>query len=308
MSESFVAAEIASQPACWRRAAEIGAGGLGVEAGERVAVVGCGTSWFMAMAYAALREGAGHGVTDAFAASEAPLGRDYDRRDYDRRDYYRRDYDRVVAISRSGTTTEVVDLLRGHAGRAATTVVTGVAGSPVTEVADTAVVLEFADERSVVQTRFATSTLALLRASLGEDLGAPAADCARVLELPVAGLAAAEQITFLGRGWTVGLAAEAALKLREAAGAWTESYPAMEYRHGPISIARPGRATWMFGPAPDGLADEVTALGADFVSTGVDPMAQLVLAQRVAVAMAAARGLDPDNPRGLSRSVILAGA
>jgi fructoselysine-6-P-deglycase FrlB-like protein len=293
MSESFVAAEIASQPACWRRAAEIGAGGLGVGAGERVAVVGCGTSWFMAMAYAALREGAGHGVTDAFAASEAPLGRDYDR---------------VVAISRSGTTTEVVDLLRAHAGRAATTVVTGVAGSPVTEVAGTAVVLEFADERSVVQTRFATSTLALLRASLGEDLGAATADCARVLELPVAELAAAEQITFLGRGWTVGLAAEAALKLREAAGAWTESYPAMEYRHGPISIARPGRATWMFGPAPDGLADEVAALGADFVSTGVDPMAQLVLAQRVAVAMAAARGLDPDNPRGLSRSVILAGA
>lgn len=293
MSESFVAAEIASQPACWRRAAEIGAGGLGVGAGERVAVVGCGTSWFMAMAYAALREGAGQGVTDAFAASEAPLGRDYDR---------------VVAISRSGTTTEVVDLLGAYAGRVPTTVVTGVADSPVTEVADTAVVLGFADERSVVQTRFATSTLALLRASLGEDLGAAAADCARVLELPVAELAAAEQITFLGRGWTVGLAAEAALKLREAAGAWTESYPAMEYRHGPISIARPGRATWMFGPAPDGLADEVAALGADFVSTGVDPMAQLVLAQRVAVAMAAARGLDPDNPRGLSRSVILAGA
>ena len=53
-----------------------------------------------------------------------------------------------------------------------------------------------------------------------------------------------EQITVVGRGWTVGLAHEAALKLRESAQFWTESYPAMEYRHGPISIATTGRATW----------------------------------------------------------------
>ncbi|GAA4432739.1 SIS domain-containing protein [Actinokineospora soli] len=293
MSESFVAAEIASQPACWRRAAEIGASGLGVGAGESVAVVGCGTSWFMAMAYAALREAAGQGRTDAFAASETPLDRAYDR---------------VVAISRSGTTTEVVDLLRAFRGRVPTVVVTGVAGSPVTGVADASVVLEFADERSVVQTRFATSTLALLRASLGEDLTGAVVDAEKALELPVDDLASAEQITFLGRGWTVGLANEAGLKLREAAGAWTEAYPAMEYRHGPISIAEPGRATWMFGPAPEGLADEVTATGARFVASDADPMAQLVLAQRVGVAIAEAGGLDPDNPRSLSRSVILAGA
>ena len=36
-----------------------------------------------------------------------------------------------------------------------------------------------------------------------------------------------------------------------------------------------------------------------------DPVAQLILAQRFAVAMAASRGLDPDQPRHLTRSVIL---
>ena len=41
--------------------------------GERVAVVGCGTSWFMAQAYAALREASGQGETDAFAAIGVPL-------------------------------------------------------------------------------------------------------------------------------------------------------------------------------------------------------------------------------------------
>jgi fructoselysine-6-P-deglycase FrlB-like protein len=34
-------------------------------------------------------------------------------------------------------------------------------------------------------------------------------------------------------------------------------------------------------------------------------MADLVRAQRLAVALAAARGLDPDNPRALTRSVQL---
>ena len=118
--------------------------------------------------------------------------------------------------------------------------------------------------------------------------------------------AAIEQVTFLGSGWTVGLAREAGLKLREAAQFWTEAYPAMEYRHGPISIAAPGRAVWPFGPLPPGLADQVAATGASLVDTGdLDPLAALVLAQRFAVAVAEQRGLDPDKPRSLTRSVIL---
>ena len=66
-------------------------------------------------------------------------------------------------------------------------------------------------------------------------------------------VADAEQVTFLGRGWTIGLAEEAALKLRESAQLWTEAYPAMEYRHGPISIAAPGRVVWALGEVPDRL-------------------------------------------------------
>lgn len=79
----------------------------------------------------------------------------------------------------------------------------------------------------------------------------------------------------------------------------------MEYRHGPISIAQPGRLTWVFGKAPAGLADQVAATGAEFVTSDLDPMAHLVLAQRLAVARAEAKGLNPDQPRHLTRSVIL---
>ena len=260
--------EIASQPACWRRAVE-SAPVFEISLprrGHRVAVVGCGTSWFMAQSYAVLRERAGHGETDAFAASQFPTGRRYDR---------------IVAITRSGTTTEVLDLLAALPRHTPTTVITGVPDAPVMALATDPVPLPFADERSVVQTRFATTALALLRANLGEDL----ADALRDAE--------------------DALANEPALKCREAAMFWSEAYPAMEYRHGPIAIAAPGRALWSLGPPPEGLADQVRETGATFVHSGREPLAELVLAQRFAVALAAARGVDPDTPRHLTRSVVL---
>ncbi len=81
----------------------------------------------------------------------------------------------------------------------------------------------------------------------------------------------------------------------------------MDYRHGPIAIAQPGRGVWIFGEPPAGLLDDVTATGATIVHhPDLDPMASLVVAQRVAVAKSLALGLNPDQPRSLTRSVILA--
>ncbi|AVH61614.1 MULTISPECIES: SIS domain-containing protein [Streptomyces] len=285
--------ELSSQPECWIRAAEQAAahGAALPAAGERVAIVGCGTSYFMAQAAAALREHAGQGETDAFAASEFPHGRPYDR---------------VVALTRSGTTTEVLELLGRLRGRTRTTAVTADPKTPVMESADDLVLLDFADERSVVQTRFATTALTLLRAHLGLHSDAVVADARSALTAPLPeGLVDCAQFTFLGRGWTVGLANEAGLKMREASLAWTEAYPAMEYRHGPISITTQGTATWIFGEAPDGLAEQVRGTGGLWVAGDLDPLAELVRAQRLAVAVAAVRGLDPDQPRHLTRSVIL---
>ena len=285
--------EIASQPACWRRAAGLTASVAGAlpASGERVAVAGCGTSWFMAQSYAAAREASGRGETDAFAASEMPLGRRYDR---------------VLVLSRSGTTTEILQLLDRLHGTVPTVAITAGSGTPVAEAADATIDLGFADEESVVQTRFATTELALLLAHLGEDIGPAAADAERVLAQPLpAEMMTARQFTFLGTGWTFGLAQEAALKLREAAGMWTEAYPAMEYRHGPAAVTGEGSVVWMFGTPPDGLGDEVAAAGGIAWSSDEDPLAELVRVQVLAAAVARARGLDPDRPRNLARSVIL---
>ncbi|MFJ6718178.1 MULTISPECIES: SIS domain-containing protein [unclassified Streptomyces] len=291
---SHVAHELATQPACWERAAELAPARRAVlpRPGERTAIVGCGTSYYMAQAAAALREGAGQGETDAFPASEFPRHRRYDR---------------VVALTRSGTTTEVLDLLAGlrDAG-VATTAVIGDPATPVTALADELVVLDFADERSVVQTRFATTALTLLRAHLGAHGPAVVEDARTALAAPLPqGLETSGQFTFLGRGWTVGLANEAALKMREASLSWAESYPAMEYRHGPISVTGAGTVTWSLGETPEGLAEQVLATGAAWVAGRLDPLAELVRVHRLALAVAAHRDLDPDAPRHLTRSVIL---
>ena len=283
--------EIESQPSVWRQAAETA---LDVAprlppAGRRI--VGCGTSYYIAQSVAVARESAGQGESDAFVASEMPTTRTYDA---------------VLAISRSGTTTEVARALKALPAGTPSLAISAVPLSPVVEAASDAILLPFADEESIVQTRFATATLALMRAALGHDL-APAietAEASLAAPLPV-DPAEFEHFVFLGHGWTVGLAFEAALKFRETSGAWAEAYPGMEYRHGPISVAGPNTLVWFLGvPTPD-LAEAIRITGATVAGSGADPMAELVTLQRMAVALAQSRGLDPDRPQHLTRSVVL---
>jgi glutamine---fructose-6-phosphate transaminase (isomerizing) len=289
-------AEIASQPQVWAQAL-----GRVEEAerafaapGARMLVLGCGTSWFVAQSIAELRESAGLGETDAICASEY---------------IPRRRYDRVVAITRSGTSTEVLDALRRTPAGTHRVAVTAMDGQPVDALSDTRVLLDFADERSVVQTRYPTTVLTLARAAFGADLSRLVADGEAALSAPLpADPADIEHLVFLGRGWTVGLAHEAALKAREAAQAYSESYPAMDFRHGPVAVAGRSSLIWSFGDVPAGLDDVARSAGATAYRDRLDPLAQLVLAQRFALALADHRGLDPDRPRLLTRSVVLSDA
>ncbi|MCR1160519.1 SIS domain-containing protein [Paenarthrobacter sp. UW852] len=294
---AFMEEELVSQPEVWQRAVEqAGSEQLLPADGQRIAVIGCGTSWFMAQSYAAARESAGKGVTDAFAASEAFLN--HNSAD--------RQYDAVVAITRSGTTTEVLEILADLKGIVPTVAIIGDTTSPIIDLADTVIGLQYADERSVVQTRFATTALVYLLSSLGIDVQRAIEDARDAVSAPVSQeLLDAEQFTFLGTGWTVGLAHEAGLKMREAVQGWTESYPAMEYRHGPISIAAPGRVTWLFGAQPEGLDNDMAVTGALYVHTDKHPLAELARVHKVTLERARVRGLNPDLPRNLTRSVIL---
>ena len=117
-------AEIASQPDCWRQAAALlpEVSGLLPAPGERVAVVGCGTSSFIAQCYAVAREAAGLGETDAFAASEMqgwpPVRPGGD------------------AVPVQSTTTEILRLLDVLGDRQPTVAITADARTPISSAAD----------------------------------------------------------------------------------------------------------------------------------------------------------------------------
>jgi fructoselysine-6-P-deglycase FrlB-like protein len=288
-----VVREVNSQPACWLRAAQMAPRGGLPEHGRRVAIAGCGTSRYVAEAVAAWREAGGFGVTDAFAASEMPLGRDYDL---------------VVVVSRSGTTTEVLRLVRAISTSTEVLAITGSESTPVAREATHNLSLPFADEEAVVQTRFATSVLALWRSHFGHDVEHLAALAEAQLEAPLPdGLGRYKQFVFIGQGPGVGLANEAALKLREASLSWSEAYPSMELRHGPISLLEEHSLVWSLSGLPAGLEEDVRACGATLEqpSGDGDPMAELVRVHRAAIALAQFKGLDPSRPRNLTRSIVL---
>jgi len=289
---SLIAEEILDQPRAWTRAIDLTRSSPNPFAdGERIAIVGCGSSWHTAKAIASLRESLGGGETDAFAASEAPLGREYDR---------------VLAISRSGTTTEVLDALRAVRPGCPLTAIVGDPDSPLAGVSDQVLDLSFADDLSVVQSRFVTTAFCLARTFLGEETGALPEAAERTLALPhPVDPGDVDRAVFLARGWRVGLADAAALALRETAQMWAESYPSMEYRHGPIATAGPGAVAWFLDEPPAGLAEQIIATGATVVRAEGDPMTELIRVQRLAVAKAEGAGFDPDRPPNLDRAVVL---
>jgi fructoselysine-6-P-deglycase FrlB-like protein len=288
---TLIAGEILDQPNAWRRAAAVARStAAALPADERIAVIGCGSSWHAAKVVAALREQAGRGETDAFAASEAQL---------------QRGYDRVVAISRSGATTEIRRALGLVSPGTATVALVGDPLSPVAAVCDHVVDLSFADDRSVVQTRFVTTAVCFARAALGHDMDDLLADARSALSTPHPD--AVDHVVVLGRGWRVGLADAGALVLSEAAQLRAEAHPAMEYRHGPMATAGPGTVVWFLDEPPAGLTEEIAATGATVLAATVDPLAELIRIQRFATAIAERRGLDPDRPMNLERAVVLEG-
>jgi len=241
---TYLEDEIFRQPASWTTAIAGAAAAPLPGPGERVAVIGCGSSLNVSRAYARLREDAGHGLTDAYPASELTRARTYDH---------------VVFISRTGTTSEVLEALSGTPAGVVTTAITAEPGAPLAHRADNVVLLDFAAELSVVSSQFISTAVVLVRAHLGEDVSALPAAAAVELARPLsAGLAGRKEFTFLGTGWAAFVALDAA------------------------------------------------RTGATVIARGGDPLVSLIGAQRLAVELAARKRANPDQPRSLSRSVILA--
>lgn len=281
--------ETASQPDVWARviAQSASSNPLLPAAGEPVLFLGCGTSYYIGESYARSRSIADLGPTRAAIPSEL------DRVDPD---------ETVVVLSRSGTTADVIAAARRLRDQHRVIGIIGEDATPLVELCDDVLLLDYADETSVVQTRFATSALVLLRCSLGDDLSGLPDQGRAALALPVPD-PLPTHLVFLGTGPSAALAKEASLKCQESAGVWAESHPVREYQHGPIASAGPGSLVWSFTPLDDEIRDAVLATGARVLEPGLEPLAQLPAVHRLAIALAAAAGRDPDHPPHLSRSV-----
>src|SRR6476620_587567 len=128
--------ELTSQPEIWTQALALPAEQTDLlpSAGEKVLVVGCGTSYYIGDAYAYLRNDAGIGRTRAGIPSELT---------------WVDDDEHIVVISRSGTTADVIEIVERYRDSHRITAILGDLDTPLGELCTRIVHLGFADETSI---------------------------------------------------------------------------------------------------------------------------------------------------------------
>jgi glutamine---fructose-6-phosphate transaminase (isomerizing) len=244
----------------------------------------------------------------------------------------------VVALSQSGATPEIVSVTeRLRAAGARTVAIVNDEASPLAESAELVIGLDAGAERAVPATKTVTSELlavAAVASALGpvpfgrdslERLPADLADVLADAEPPqtLARRWVHAQRTFVtARGLLLAAALETALKVKETTGVLAEGLSASDLRHGPIAATGPGAPLLTIdggGRASDDLREverlarerggdvAICAPGtADLPLPVATPEALAVVTatvrgQQLALALAEARGVDPDAPVGLSK-------
>ena len=138
-------------------------------------------------------------------------------------------------------------------------------------------------------------------------------------------LAEAQSLVAIGRGPTLAIAREAALKLKETCALHAEAFSSAEVRHGPMELIDRDYPLLVFaprGPEQAGLIqlardmrargarvllaapDDVAEADLPLATTGhpaLDPIAAILTFYVMAAGLAAARGRNPDAPRHLNK-------
>jgi glutamine---fructose-6-phosphate transaminase (isomerizing) len=212
---------------------------------QRVLFTGCGSTYYLSIVAANLFQALTGIPAQARPASELVLFPDLV--------YAAREDTLLIAISRSGTTTETLDalaLFKSRTGGRAITI-TCYGDSPLSTGSDARLVAGAAQEQSVAQTRSFSSMTVLVQALCGALAGLPVesllaplpALCDRLmtdyhdLARELGGSPDIERFFFLGSGFLYGIAAEAMLKMKEMSLSYSEAYHCLEFRHGPMSMA-----------------------------------------------------------------------
>lgn len=245
----------------------------------------------------------------------------------------------AISVSQSGKSPDIVALARSARESGALTVsLTNTQPSPLAEASTHPIDIQAGPELAVAATKsFFNSVLAglALIAEWTEDreLSASIAGLPEKLEQAVKldwnelmeELGEAESLYMLGRGPSLAIASEAALKFKETSEMHAEAYSSAEVLHGPVALvgkrfpvitfAARDAALDSVREVADGLADKgalsfITADGArsarrlPFVATGhplTDALALIVPFYGFVEAWSRSRGFDPDKPAALKK-------
>jgi len=301
---------------------------------ESVIFTGCGSTYYLSVAAAALFQQLDVAEARALPASEIWL--------YPQAAYAPKQRTLLIAVSRSGETTETLRAVESFLARKQGDVLTLTcyAERALASMGKYNLILPSGQEQSIAQTRAFTvlyigaAALAALWHEDGSILDA-------MQKLPEAGqhlfnrfgsLArnygedeSLERFYFLGSGARYGLAAELSLKMKEMTLSHSEPFHFMEFRHGPQSMVTD--KTLIVGLLSDENRDaETTVLnemrqrGAHILSIGENSAdvtfesdmpetlrgsLYLPVGQLMAFERALTRGLNPDSPHNLTAVVRL---
>jgi glucosamine--fructose-6-phosphate aminotransferase (isomerizing) len=299
---------------------------------QRVLFTGCGSTYYLSLAAASLFQKLTGRAARAVPGGELILYPDT---------AYEADMPTLlVAISRSGTTTETVAAVQQfkQAQRGPVLVITNYEKTPLALLGDISIVIPAGQEQSVAQTRSFASMYVAATAFTAISAGKAEllSDMEKLPQIGVNlfqkydGLARKfgenldlDRFYFLGSGPRYGLACETNLKMKEMTLTHSEPFHFFEFRHGPMSMVAEsaaiiGMRSTVNASHEQTLLDEMSDLGGQVLSLAesdadvsfesnlpeeVRNVLYLPVLQLMAYYRAMAKGLDPDNPRNL-RAVI----
>ncbi len=247
-----------------------------------------------------------------------------------------------LTISQSGLSDDLVETaIMARAAGALTVALVNDPGSPLATACEFVLPMAAGPELSVAATKtFVASLAALLRMSaVWTADGALLRCCDRLPQrLMKAGeldwsdalpaLAGARDLVAIGRGPTLAVAREAALKLKETCAVHAEAFSSAEFRHGPIALVSPAYPILMFAAADESaagiseLADELARKDAQVLVAGpeapknerthrlpvlapdqadADAICLIQAFYALLVRLARQRGTDVDSPRHLQK-------
>jgi glucosamine--fructose-6-phosphate aminotransferase (isomerizing) len=243
-----------------------------------------------------------------------------------------------LAISQSGASPDLLATTQSARDAGALVIaLVNAQGSPLAQLAHHTVPLSAGPEKSVAATQSYIASLSAvihLVATWARDreLSEALRRAPKLLErawnldwsAAVARLQPVNDLYVVGRGLGLGVAQEAALKLKETCGLHAEAISAAELRHGPMAIVRAGFPVLIFAQNDETrggvelLASELAGRNAEVLLAGarapratslpteaahpvIEPMLIIQSFYRMANALSLARGLDPDRPPYLNK-------